>query len=297
MKALILGADGFVGRNVYAEFKNDSSIQTVSASRSGETDYMIDLQNPTSIRSVLEAEKPDVVINCAGVVSNDPNAYQNGEFCRNLLSEIVANGKPYPKVITSGSAAEYGVIDDVMKPVGEDTGLLATSDYGKSKVDEEKIAHTYATQHDMRVVVVRIFNPIGPGMGERFILTSLINQIKKIRKGEGEAITVSRLDSTRDYVDVRDVAKAVHAIATSERNRYDTYNIGSGQPTSNGRLIKQVLSSIELDKNPTIIESRELPEPTYAAQADISRLKSEFGWEPKYNLETTVEDIINAQSN
>lgn len=297
MKVLILAADGFIGRNVYAEFKKDSNVEVVSASRSGKSDYIVDLQDPVSIKHVLGAERPDVIVTCAGVAVNNKSAYRNGEFCRNLLEGIVANGRPYPKVVTSGSAAEYGVVKDSGRPVSEDMDLLATSDYGKSKIDEEEVAHTYAGKYGIDVTVARIFNPIGPGMGEKFILTSLIKQIEKIKAGEANSIVVSRLDSMRDYVDVRDVARAMRAIAISSNSHYDVYNIGSGYPTSNKQLIEQVLSSIELDRSPIIIESLGEPEPTYASWADTTRLKSEFSWSPKHSLGSTVEDIMHAQSN
>lgn len=296
MKTLILGADGFVGRNVYAIFKQNSAIKTISASRSGKSDYTVDLGDRSSILNVLETEKPDVIVNCVGVVVNTQDAYQNGIFCRNLLESVLASGVPFPRIVTSGSAAEYGIVETSGR-VSEDVELLATSDYGKSKIEEEAIAHEYANNNGIKLAVARIFNPIGPGMGEKFLLSNLLGQLDKIKNSEADSITISRLDSLRDYVDVRDVARGMYLIAITSDSRHDVYNIGSGRATSNKQLLEQLLLSVELNVNPTIIETQEAAEPRYAAQADVSRLESEFGWRPEYTLAATVEDIVNAKSN
>ncbi len=295
MKVLIFGADGFVGRNVDTILRNDSDLEVISASRGDTIDYVVDLLDQGSIRNALVSARPDVVVSCAGVVVNSEEAYKNGEFCRNIFEEVLALGTPYPRVIISGSAAEYGVVD-ADKPVSENTPLLASNDYGKSKVEEEKIALEYAEKHGIDVVVARIFNPIGPGMGEKFLLTSLLKQIERVGSGEAHTISVSRRDSRRDYVDIRDVAEAIHTLVTAETKSHSAiYNLGSGKSTSNGELIEVLLNHVELAEKPTIIETQDTPEPTYAAQADISRMKT-IGWQPKYSLDVTVEDIINAKS-
>jgi nucleoside-diphosphate-sugar epimerase len=297
MKVLIIGSEGFVGRNVLSVVQSDPNLNVVSAGRSKSVDYNINLLERESIHSALTDARPDVIVNCAGIVTNTDDAYKNGVFCRNLLEAVLKLGKPYPKIIVSGSAAEYGVVEDVGNPVSEDVPLYATSKYGKSKVEEEKIALNFAEKYSIDVVVARIFNPIGPDMGEKFLVTSLLKQLMRVRNGEVQTISISRGDSLRDYIDVRDVAGALHRLAIADKkNRRAVYNIGSGRSTSNRELIEVLLNHIELPEKPTIIETQDAQEPTYAARADISRIKLDLGWQPKYSLDVTVEDIINAQS-
>ena len=292
MKVLVIGADGFVGRNTVKELRKDASLEVITASRKHTEDLVIDLSDRSSIEAAIMSVEPDVIVNCAGVVANDENAFKNGEFCRNLFEAIIARGALYPKVIITGSAAEYGVVESP-GPVDEDTPLNATSDYGKSKIEEVAIAQKYAEEYNINLVVARIFNPIGPGMGDKFLLTSLLKQIDGYRDGNTSNISVSRLDSKRDYIDVRDLASAIHHFVTGNNiDHHVVQNIGSGVSTSNGELVKSLLSYLELSEKPTIIETQTDPEPTYAAQANISRIKKEFNWEPKYDLNTTVEDIV-----
>lgn len=297
MKVLIIGADGFLGRNLLRVIRNDPSLEVVSAGRGESNEHNIDLLSRDSIRSVLSAINPNVIVNCAGIVKNSEEAYKNGEFCRHIFEEILALGKPYPRVILSGSAAEYGVVEDINKAVSEDFPLRATSHYGKSKIEEEKIALEYAHTYGIEVVIARIFNPIGPGMGEKFLLTSLLKQLEGVRTGEMHTIAISRGDSMRDYVDVRDVADAIHKIIVANKNmRGAVYNIGSGRSISNRELTEAFLKHVELSSKPTIIETQDTPEQKYAAKADIGLIELELGWRPKYSLEDSVEDIVSAQS-
>lgn len=292
MKVLVIGADGFVGRNTVKELRKDASLDVVTASRKGTEDLVVDLSDYSSVEAAIKSAEPGVIVNCAGVVANNKNAFKNGEFCRNLFEAIVARGALYPRVIIAGSAAEYGVVERP-GPVNEDTPLNATSDYGKSKIEEEVIARKYAEAYGIDLVVARIFNPIGPDMGDKFLLTSLLKQIDEYRDGNAANISVSRLDAMRDYIDMRDLASAIHHFVTIDNiDHHIVQNVGSGVSTSNGEILENILRLVELDEKPTIIETRTEPEPLYASCADISRIKSEYNWEPKYDLVSTIEEII-----
>lgn len=292
MKVIVIGANGFVGRNVARELRGDDSLKVIAAGRGDTVDIVIDLLDKESISRALTSIKPDVIVNCAGVVANDETAYQNGVFCKNIFETVVAINQPYPKIIITGSAAEYGIVGN-HNPVDEDMPLRATNDYGKSKIEEEAIARDFAEKFGIDVIVARIFNPIGPGMGDKFLLTSLERQIKDFQRGLTHEISLSRLDTRRDYVDIRDVARAIHSFAVSENKSHQiAQNIGSGYSTTNGELLQLLINHIELKSEPTIIETRDAPEPIYAACADISRIKNEYGWQPSYELNKTMGDIF-----
>jgi len=295
MRVLVIGADGFMGRNVVEALSDNHEVYKALrlVTDTNPRSFSVELGSKDSIRDALIRSRPQAIINCAGIVTNTSEARKNVEFTRNILSTVIEQGKPYPKVIITGSASEYGVVEDVDEPVNEDHPLNPQGDYAHSKVEEVKVAQAYAKEHDIDVIVARIFNPIGPGMGDKFLLTSLLKQINDLRVGRSGEITLSRLDSKRDYIDVRDVAMAMRLfIETGDKSHHVLQNIGSGIATTNGQLLDALLTRFELPRKPTIIETRDDPEPTLAARADISRIMVEYGWRPKYNLEKTIKDII-----
>lgn len=295
MKVLVIGADGFVGQNVTKVIKADRKLEVITASRSGATDFFVDLLDRASIKGVMGSQRPDVIVNCAGIVANTEEAFKNVEFTKNLLKEILSIGKPYAKLIISGSAAVYGVVKS--GSVNEDAPVGGISNYAKSKIEEERVALEYSEKYGIKLTIARIFNPIGPGMGEKFLLTSLLRQINDVRSGVANSISLSRLDTKRDYIDVRDIASAVHALVVgADETTHKILNVGSGHATSNGELLEALLSHIGLNEKPTIIEIQKHPEPHYADCADTTRIQAEFNWKPEYDLNTTTGDIIDGKT-
>jgi len=295
MRVLVIGADGFIGRSVVEALSDDHEVYKALrlVTDTDPRSFSVELGSKDSIRDALTKSHPQAIINCAGIVANTSEARKNVEFTRNMLSTVVELGKPYPKVIITGSASEYGIVEDVNEPVNEDHPLNPQGDYAHSKVEEVKVAQAYAKEYGIEVTVARIFNPIGPGMGDKFLLTSLLRQIDDFKAGRSGEITLLRLDSKRDYIDVRDVAEAMRMfIETEDKSQHVVQNIGSGIAITNGQLLDALLTQFKLLQKPTIIETRDDPEPTLAARADISRITAEYGWKPKYNLEDTIKDII-----
>ena len=294
MKVLVFGGNGFIGQAIQKSLSPDYSVASAERNPQGQETLGVDLLNPNTIVDALNLVRPDVVINAAGVVGNTEEASQNLLFTTNILESLVATNNLQTKVIIMGSAAEYGEVESDNIPVNEDTPLRATSFYGKSKVDEELFALSFAKDHGIDLIVARIFNPLGVGMHDKFLVPQIIKQISEFTSGDRSNLEISRLDSKRDYLDVRDIASAIKNLAekpTSER----IYNVGSGNSTSNSELLDIILRQSGISARPPISETNPTKEPLVAIQADISLIRNEFSWAPKYTLEDTIKDIINAK--
>ncbi len=290
MKVMVLGSSGFVGRYVCDALAERHEVIRTSRSDSTENSVRVDLSDRSTIEKALKLTMPEVILNCAGVIKNDETAQDNVLFTTNLLGAVVAAGLKPRRIIISGSAGEYGNVASL--PVSENTPLNATSSYASSKAEEERAALQIARERELSVVVARIFNPIGPGMNPKQLLPNIIRMVKEIESGLSDSISVSRLDSIRDYVDVRDIARALLVLIEGEPSM-SVYNIGSGRATSNAELIDMVIKNSGLDHSPEIVETVETAEQMVASQADISRISDEFGWTPRYGLEDTIKEIWN----
>lgn len=293
MKVLVIGANGFIGSSVADAMSEEHEVFRAARQTDVNNSLHIDLLDRSSIAELLGQINPDVIINNAGVVENSEKAMQNVTFTQNLLETAAESGLTFKKIIISGSAAVYGLVAPDNIPVSEDAPLNANAGYGLSKLQEEKIALEIGAKHNLPVVVVRIFNPIGAGMHERFLVPKIISQVQEFQAGTKDSIEVSRLDSKRDYINVKDVASAIKTLVENDCQE-NIYNAGSGNATSNGDLIELVLRNTSLQTRPKIIETSSDPEALVAIQADASRLKDEFGWSPAHAIEDTVKEIIDA---
>jgi nucleoside-diphosphate-sugar epimerase len=294
MKVLVIGSGGFVGSAVKDEMSQGHEVYGTTRhteDAAGDT-YYVDLLKKETIANALTGIVPDVIISGAGVVENSDQAALNPLFTANLLEQVVATGLQPRRIVIAGSAAEYGEVKPSDIPVKEMTPTNPTSPYGVSKLQESVDALSYAAEHNLPVVVARIFNPIGVGMHKKFLVPRIIEQIKELKSGDRTIIEVSRLDSCRDYIDVRDVADGIKKLAEGDP-KYQVYNIGSGISTSNGELASIMLRYCGLDPKAAMAETALIPEVLVATQADISRMNSEFDWLPQHDIADTIKEIMN----
>ncbi len=288
-KVLIIGARGFIGRNLAA--KLEGQYQVVAASSGDALTVKVDLSDPSSIRTALANAQADYIVNCAGVAQNTAKAELNVTYTCNLMQEIIRSGQNPQRVVILGSAGEYGAVKDEELPVSEDVPLRAQSRYGVSKIREVEEALKFRFQHAIPVVVARVFNPIGLGMPSHQLVPSIMRQVQQVKAGERAAIEVHRIDSERDYVDVRDVAGAVGALLAGAPS-HCVYNVGSGRATSNGELVRMILDRSAGCSGTQVREISPLKEPQFASAANIRLIKDDLGWEPMYSLEQAIENIL-----
>jgi len=297
MKIVVFGAGGFVGRSVCQALEHIHDVYRVSRNYSGNNPKMIkaDLLDPESIRRLFRDVHPDAVVNCAGIVDSSQNVSLNMIFTKNILSAC-GQSPSIHKIVIAGSAAVYGALDTSQElPVGEEYRLHSKQGYGLSKRQEEGIALRFASENsDVSVVVLRIFNPIGVGMAKKFFVSSLIHQVKAVVEGKNDRISISRLDSSRDYISIEDVADAFVTVIEG-RPSHTIYNVGSGKSTFNKEILDFVIKSSKIDEVPGIVETSSTPEERVASQADIGRIKQDLQWQPTRNIEDVIERIVHEE--
>ena len=292
MKTLVIGAEGFIGRTVCRVMSHDGDV-TVGARTpehsSGRSQY-VDLLQPSSIAAALAKVRPDVVINCAGILTA-AGSPTNTAMTGNLLQEVLKSGMDVRSVVICGSAAAYGPVRPGDLPVRESNPLAAFSAYGLDKVREESLGRLYRYSFGIPVVTARIFNPIGAGMPTRQFLPSMCRQIQQWKAGRREHLDVTRLDAARDYLSATDVARALSALAYGQP-RESAYNIGSGRRTSNGELLKRVFTLAGLPGTPPVNQTSSSPELPLASQADTTAITTEFGWTPQVALDDSILEVL-----
>ncbi len=291
MKIFVAGARGFIGRNV-SDILESQGNEVYRGTRPMEDSMTgIDLLNQKDIEQKFSEMQPDVIINCAGVVSKEGDFEDNVRMSRNLLNATAAIGLYSCRFVMCGSAGEYGIVSREDWPVSEKTPLRGASPYAQSKIKEEEVVKDLASRYNIDAIVARIFNPIGNDMPAKYLISNVLTQIEKVKSGESSEIVVSRADALRDYINVKDVARALALLATKDHG-YDIYNIGSGISTSTAELVQCIIEESGAPLDCPIRELNGAPEQSVASQADISRLVDEFGWRPQVALHETIKGAI-----
>lgn len=172
-------------------------------------------------------------------------------------------------------------------PITEDHPLNPGNPYMHSKIMAESLCRFYASNHQMAISIIRPFNIIGPGQREDFLIPHLVRQL--LDRGSKE-IQVKDLLPRRDFLYLDDLLDAI--IATlSAANPGGTYNVGSGDSYSVDQIIQVLMDITGIQKGVVTgkqVRKNEIPD----VRADISRIKSDLGWEPRVSLKEGLARII-----
>lgn len=302
MKALITGVAGFVG-GYLADCLNHNGWE-VSATKLknentaiGNTEiYDLDILLQDEIEEVLEKVKPDCIFHLVAQSSvklswEKPQltADINIKGAINLL-EAVRKKLPQTKVVLIGSGEEYGRIERV--PVDENTKPQPQNIYAVTKACQNMIGTLYSEAYNMNVVMVRAFNHIGKGQAPFFVVSDFCKQVADIEKGLKEPIiNVGNLSAKRDFTDVKDVVRAYELIARYGRTG-ETYNVGSGKAIAIDEILRKIISMSEKDIEVRIDKSRLRPIDVPVIEADISKLRSDTGWNAEIPIERTIRETL-----
>ncbi|MFH2020867.1 MAG: GDP-mannose 4,6-dehydratase [archaeon] len=294
MRALVIGADGFVGPYLISELLKSGYdvIGTYLKSKPGLniTLRKLDILNKIELTKTINELNPDVIFNLAAISSvkmsfdmPDMTMQVNYEGTKNILDFAKKS-----KIILIGSAEEYG--NPLSIPIKEEHLLNPKNPYGKSKKIAEE-AGIQTSKEGGKVIILRSFNHIGAGQTTDFAVSSFAKQISDIEKGKSDCIKVGNLDAIRDFTDVRDIAIAY--VLASEKCKYGVpYNIcsGKGYRISDllGKLCKMSLSNIKIEQDPDRMRPSDIP----VFVGDNSRFSKLSGWEPKISIDDSLKTIL-----
>ncbi len=297
MKTLITGASGFLGQHLLQLLvKNDIEIHTIDLKPcSIGIQHNVSLSNVSDLKNTLTAIEPDYIIHLAGIAhAADINTYYtiNTSFAANLISAVKAWGNFSCPMILTGTSAEYGRIDKDELPITEDTPTRPYDHYGISKLAQTLMGIREA-RDGLPLIMIRPFNIIGPGMPSHLALQSFVRQITKIIKKEAEpVIETGDLSTSRDFVDVRDVADAIWRLITSPSAYGEVINICTGTDIKISDLLDRFIAianvNVEIQTAPHRIKNVDIPV-HFGSNEKLRRLT---GFTPKRDLGTTLRDVL-----
>lgn len=226
MRVLITGGGGFVAQYVVRELlQKNSNIKIDAIVRSnfiyklGFTNiYTGDLMDVNFVNHILWETKPDVIIHLASQSSVSQSwVNPNSTFNNNVniflnVLDAVRNTSKNIRVLSVGSSEEYGKSDSET-PINEQSSLNPTAPYAVARVAQTNLACLYAENYGLDVVCSRSFNHYCGGQWLGFVVPDFIEKVKAF-KNRGEKITTVNLKVVRDFIHVKDVAKAYLELIT-----------------------------------------------------------------------------------
>lgn len=257
-----------------------------------------DLLDAASLQRALLAARPDVIYHLAASSSvagswATPTEILHTNALGTLhLLEAVRQLDLDAKIVLACSAESYGVVGEGELPLQEDRPLRPISPYGVSKAVVDLLGYQYYHTFRLHTVRLRLFNHCGPRQSERFVVSSLARQIVEIeRELRPPRLQVGNLEARRDFIDVRDAARA-YCLAGERGEPGEVYNVCSGYGLAIRTVLDELLSLteavVEVECDPGRLRPAEIP----ALVGDPTRFAQATGWRPTIHFRQTLLDTL-----
>ncbi|MCK9216998.1 MAG: GDP-mannose 4,6-dehydratase [Bacteroidales bacterium] len=234
------------------------------------------------------------------------------------------------RIYQASTSELYGKVQEI--PQKETTPFYPRSPYGVAKLYAYWITVNYREAYGMHASNGILFNHESPLRGETFVTRKITRAAANIALGFQRSLFLGNLDSKRDWGHAKDYVKAMYLML--QQDKPDDYVIATGVTTPVREFVNKTfaylgiemdykgkgkneigfIKSFEKSKLEDLIEKKvdyiregmELVkiDPFYFRPTEVDLLvgdnnkaKTVLGWEPKYNLDMLVEDMISSDVN
>ncbi len=303
MKVVVTGGAGFIGSHVTKVLCDIGHEVTVIDNLSTGFEQLIDsranfvqldLANEKELVNALKGH--EAVIHLAGFIEVAESVRQPLKFAENNINgslhllEAMRQAQ-VKKIIFSSSACVYGVPQNL--PISESDPLgVQVNPYGVTKIAVENFCSVYWQIHGFDCVILRYFNPYGPGELHKPETHAIPNFIKAVLDKKPIPLYWQG-KQVRDFIYVEDLAKA-HA-SVLNLSGWHVFNVG----TEVGVKVIDVLQTIfkvvgyEVPINDLGERKGDVP----ATYASALKLQKTVGWKAEVGLEEGLRRTIEFYKN
>jgi nucleoside-diphosphate-sugar epimerase len=295
MRLLVTGASGFVGSHVMPALADLFPGAEIIGCGDAPGMEKLDIAEAPSVRTLVGRIRPAGIVHLAAIAApaaarRDPSrAWAVNHAGTLALANALAASAPGGAFVFASSAEVYGRSFDGTA-LDETAPLAPLNAYAATKAAADLALGAIP---GIAAVRLRPFNHTGPGQSADFVVPAFARQIARIEAGlQPPSMTVGRLDTARDFLDVRDVARAyARALRHALAGGTGAFNIASGTARPIGAVLARLQSLAGVEAEVHSNAGARLPE-VVAASGDSGLARAVLGWAPAIPWETTLADVL-----
>ncbi len=298
---LVTGGAGFIGSAIARRLVNQGNSVIIADNLStgyqsnvppGSLFIEMDVSNPEHY-SRLPSERFDAVLHLAAQSSGeasflDPWYDYNSHVTATFLLQEFCRKRDIKRFLYASSMSVYG--DPQCLPVDELHPVNPKTYYGAGKVAAEAYVNLYSSL-GIDTTVFRMFSVYGPNQNFANKMQGMLSIYLSFIFENSPILVKGSKKRFRDFVYIDDVVDAWLAALDNPITFGRTYNLGSGRQTMVGDLLRMIVECAGRIDYP-IEYGANTPGDQFGMYADISRLKVDLNWEPRWALREGISSMF-----
>jgi GDPmannose 4,6-dehydratase len=287
-----------------------------------------DLTDSTNLIRLIQEIQPDEIYNL-GAMSHVRVSFEMPEYVANtdavgtlrILEAVRILGLTEKTRIYQASTSElYGKVQEI--PQSERTPFYPRSPYAVAKLYAYWITVNYREAYNMYACNGILFNHESPLRGETFVSRKITRAVARLVLGLQQKLYMGNLDAKRDWGHARDYIEAMYLIL--QQSVPDDYVIATGATTSVREFLIRSFQHVGVtlafkgtgvnevgvvDRVDPVVEDCTLKpgdeiisiDPRYFRPTEVelllgdpSKSKRILGWEPKYDVNALLREMVDS---
>ena len=280
-KVVIAGAAGFVGKNLVDLLVSRSDCYEL---------IFIDISNGVDLtdrEQISQIGSFDVFVHLANL-SYVPDSFVRPEqFYRvNFLTTLNALElcRIYQARLVYISSYIYGTPEYL--PVDEKHPVSPFNPYAQSKFICESLCEGYYRDFGVVSTILRPFNIYGAGQYGKLLIPEIVSQLKA-----GNIINLKDPNPRRDYVNVKDVVRAIEMSIEHKFTTLEKFNVCSGVSYSVKEL-SEMFKSLMGNKVEFTFSVSDRKNEVNETKGSYEKLYKATGWKPSIEILDGLSDIL-----
>jgi nucleoside-diphosphate-sugar epimerase len=254
-KIIITGANGYIGKNLVKLLKKKK--------------FKILVLRSNFLKKKKINKNYHAFVHLGFDLKKDCNIKKQIQILKNVIN--ISKDKCKMLIFTSTAAVGNG----------KKRKILNTNNYQKAKYICEKILKK--DKSNLKIIILRIFNIIGPNQNKGYFITDLIYKFINKKK-----VQICNYLNRRDFVYIDDVCEAIYSALINYQEKFQIFEIGSGRNFSLLNIAKKIKYILK-SKKKIIKKGKKLAKP-FNTRALIKNQK--LKWIPKTNIKKALNLII-----
>ncbi|MER8827714.1 NAD-dependent epimerase/dehydratase family protein [Mesorhizobium sp. M0938] len=227
------------------------------------------------------------------VVASSMSVYGEGLYAT-PDGRRVDNARRQPSDIKSGQWNPLSAANESLSPLptDEEKPVDLASIYALTKYAQERAVLIFGDAYGVDAVALRLFNVFGAGQALSNPYTGVLaNFASRLANGQRPMIFEDG-EQKRDFVHVRDVARAFRLALEQRQARGHVINIGSGKAYAISEVARLLADAMGLPGSQPEILGKARSGDIRNCFADIAKARELLGFEPRHRLEHSLDEFV-----